>query len=33
MDNIKCPKCGTEIPIEDAIMSKAEEKAKHKICE
>lgn len=28
MNNIKCPNCGTEIPIEDAIISKAEEKAK-----
>jgi hypothetical protein len=28
MENIKCPNCGTEIPIEDAISSRAKERAR-----
>ncbi len=28
MENIKCPSCGNEIPIEDALLHKAEEKAR-----
>jgi DNA-directed RNA polymerase subunit M/transcription elongation factor TFIIS len=26
MENIKCPNCGHEIPIEDALLHKSEEK-------